>query len=300
VAALAERQHGVVSISQLRSLGLTSGAIEWRLRRRRLQRLYRGVFAVGHGRLSFRGKLWAAVLACGGPQVAALSHRTAAAVWDLLPAPAGPIDVTTLRAGHSTTAIRVHRSRALDAIRQPDGLPVTSVARTLLDLARVLSPHRLDRLCHRSQFLGLLDAAEADALIAEIAHRPGSGRLRIALNRLAITEPQTTRSELEERFLALIAENRLPRPKVNAQAAGHEVDFLWPHHHLIAETDGAAAHLNPLAFEQDRHRDAALLIAGFRVVRFTWAEVIKRPHSVASTMRALLSGARPARTPASP
>jgi Transcriptional regulator, AbiEi antitoxin len=160
VAALAQRQHGVVSTAQLHATGLGRGAIDLRVRRGRLTRLHRGVYAVGHARLTIRGRYWAALLACGGPGRAALSHRTAAAVWDLLPSPAGRYDVTTRRTGKSTPAIRVHRHRleAQDIARQEDGLALTTPTRTLIDLADQLTPHQLTRACHRAEILRLLDA----------------------------------------------------------------------------------------------------------------------------------------------
>jgi very-short-patch-repair endonuclease len=291
VAGLAQRQHGVVSMAQLRALGLERGAIEWRLRRGRLHRVHRGVYAVGHRRLAVRGRLWAAVLACGGIDVAALSHRTAAAVWDLGPHPAGKLDVTSLHRSTSTSALRVHRGDTLDplndVVRQPDGLPVTTVARTLADLAQILTPHQLERACHRAEVTRALDAAAIEAMLDRLSGRR-SKSLRQALASLAAADPDVTRSELEERFLALVADAGLSRPRVNAIVAGHEVDFLWPAARLIAETDGHAAHLTPTAFDEDRRRDAALQVAGFRVVRFTWRQVSRHPGGVAETLSALL------------
>jgi hypothetical protein len=290
MVALARRQHGVVSMMQLRALGIDRGAVDWRVRRGRLHRLHRGVYAVGHARLTFRGTLWAAVLACGGVDAAVLSHRTAATVWDLSPPP-GRLDVTSLRRSTSTRRLRVHRGDTLDplndVVRQPDGLPVTTVARTLADLAQVLTPHQLQRACHRAEVLRTLDAHAVEHQLDRLPGRR-SRSLRQALATLAVADPDITRSALEERFLALIAKSGLPRPEVNATVAGHEVDFLWRRARLIAETDGAAAHLTPSAFEEDRRRDAALLLAGYRVVRFTWRQITKDPSSIAETLSALL------------
>src|SRR5439155_13938277 len=138
-----------------------------------------------------------------------LSHRTAAAVWDLLPPPAGKVDVTILGEAKSTTAVRVHRSRTLeplnDVVRQPDGLPVTTVARTLVDLAQVLTPHQLERICHRAEVLRCLDADELHRRLSNGRWR-GARSLRSALATLARADPEITRSELEERFLALVAD----------------------------------------------------------------------------------------------
>ena len=293
VAALAARQHGVVSTAQLRACGLGEGAIRLRVRRRRLLPLHRGVYAVGHARLTQRGRLWAALLACGGAHVAVISHRAAAAVWELAPPPAGPIDVTTLRASRSVAGIRVHRTSSLhpqDVHRSHDGLTVTTVARTLLDLAAILPPTRLERACHQAEIQRCLDATAIADVLVRAGTSPGTRRLRDAIETLAATGPEPTRSELEIRFLSLIAHFGLPRPRTNATVAGLEVDFLWPGHGLVAETDGAATHLTATAFETDRRRDAILQVAGLRVVRFTWRQLDERPHTVAQTLRALLGG----------
>ena len=233
------------------------------------------------------GCLWAAVLAGGGPGAAVVSHRSAGAEWELLQAPGGAVDVTTLRRSASAPKIRVHRSRTLDAlddIVDRDGLPVTSPTRTLRDLAEVLSPHRLERVCHRAEHLRKLDAA------ALLTPSPGrrSRALTHATEGLTLRAPDITRSELEERFLALVAEYGLPRPQVNARVSGYEVDFLWPGARLIAGTDGRATHLTPTAFESDRRRDAVLQVAGYRVVRFTYAQVLREPGRVIDVLPSLL------------
>jgi very-short-patch-repair endonuclease len=291
IAALAERQHGVVSSAQLRAADVRQGAIELRVRRGRLHHVHRGVYAVGHSRLTQRGRLWAAVLACGGVDAAVLSHRAAAGAWDLSPLPSGRLDVTTMRRSTSTAKLRVHKGQTLDplndVVRQPDGLPVSSVARTLVDLAGVLTAQQLERSCHRAEVLRLLDAAQVERVLASRRSR-GARNLRAALATLAPAAPDITRSELEERFLALVADAGLPRPRVNAVVADHEVDFLWRRQRLVVETDGAATHLTSTAFEEDRRRDAALQVAGFRVVRFTWRQITEDPRAVAATLRALL------------
>jgi predicted transcriptional regulator of viral defense system len=135
VGKVAARQGGVISAAQLHAAGLGRGAVHARVLAGRLLRIHRGVYAVGHAQLTALGWRWAAVLACGGPGLAVLSHRTAAAVWDLLPSPA-KFDVTTLRAAHATPTIRVHRSRTLAPrdVTEKAGLPLTTVARTLVDL----------------------------------------------------------------------------------------------------------------------------------------------------------------------
>ncbi len=167
------------------------------------------------------------------------------------------------------------------------GLPLTTVTRTLLDLADVLSPHALERALHRAEVLRLLDAGR---LTARLDAAPGrrTRALRAALARLATADPDITRSALEERFLALVARARLPRPRLNARVAGFEVDALWAQQRLVVELDGAAVHLTPRAFEEDRARDVALQVAGLRVARFTWRQVADGPEAVARALRALL------------
>ena len=171
-----------------------------------------------------------------------------------------------------------------------DGLVRTSVTRTLVDLADVLSPERLRRACRRAELLRLLDAGALRAAFERLPGRRTRG-LRAALGELALHEAALTRSELEERLLELAAAAELPRPAVNAMVETFEVDFLWRAQRLVVETDGAAAHLTPSAFERDRRRDAALQVAGYRVARFTWAQVTREPDAVSATLRALL-GAR--------
>lgn len=291
VGALAARQHGVVSTAQLHAAGLGRGAIHLRVRNRRLIRLHRGVYAFGHARLTARGRLWAAVLACGGEHAAVVSHRSAAALWEIGPAPSSMVEVTTLRGSRSARGVRVHESVTLhpqDVHRAHDGLPITKVARTLLDLTAVLSPTRLERACHRAVITRCLDVAAVAAVLDRAGASPGTRRLRDSIDLLATTGPEVTRSEMEVRFLSLIAQFGLARPRTNATIAGLEVDFLWPDHGLVAETDGAATHLTRTAFEHDRRRDAALQVAGLRVVRFTWRELTERPGVVAQTLRALL------------
>ena len=284
VAELARRQHGVVSVAQLRALGFTRDAVRRAAESGRLHRVHRGVYAVGHKRIGARGRLWAAVLACGGPERAVLSHQSAASVWDLMPQPS-VIDVITLGAARSLPGIRVHRAK-IGERAEVEGLPLTSPMRTLLDLATVLTEHRLERVCHRAEQLRLID-------VAKMPERGrGVARLRRAIESVERTGPQITRSELEERFLSLVAEAGLPKPRTNARVLGYEVDFLWPDHRLIVETDGVATHFTLAAFENDRARDAKLLSAGYRVIRFTWRQVVEEPRRVVRTLRELLSGAR--------
>jgi very-short-patch-repair endonuclease len=286
---VAARQGGVVSLAQLLEVGLGEGAIRHRVRLGRLVRVHRGVYAVGHAQLTALGWRWAAVLAYGGPGRAALSHRSAAVVWDLLPSPA-KFDVTTLGAAHGTAAIRVHRcALTADDLTTIDRLPLTTVARTLVDLTATLAPHQTERVVQRAEHLRLLDTRSLDAQLARAQGRR-TKPLRAAVERLQVREPDITRTELEERFLALVLAAQLPRPEVNAMVGEDEVDFLWRAQKLIVETDGRATHLTPEAFEEDRRRDAVHSMLGLRTLRFTWRQVVYEPRFVAKAIATALAG----------
>jgi hypothetical protein len=288
VGAVASRQHGVVSYQQLLDLGLRPDAIQWRLGKGQLLRLHKGVYAVGHLPLTAHGRWRAAVLACPG---GVLSHRSAAGLWQLRPS-TGPGEVTVRTSGRrSPHGILAHVSRSLPADERTrrDGIPVTTVARTLLDLAGVLSPRDLERALEKGQRLHLLSARSVERLIERTNGRRGAGRLAalLAEDRAAMT---ITRSELEARFLSLCRHAGLPTPLVNVHVVGFEVDALWPAERLVVELDGYAYHRTRTAFERDRARDAALLLAGYRVVRITSRMLEKQPRAVAEMVRSLLAG----------
>jgi len=272
LAKCATEQGGVVSTAQLRAAGLRPGAVKHQVARGRLHRVHRGVYAVGHTALGWRGHAHAAVLATNG----ALSHLSAAAVWDLAPIPTGAIHVVTLGASRSMPGIRVYRRTAETTTH--DGLPVTTPTQTLLHLALTASEQRLRALCRQAEIRRLHVDPPPGAR--------GAARLRAALPE---ADPALTRSELEERFLKLLADAGMPRPRVNARVAGHEVDFHWPDARLVVETDGARTHLTRTAFQHDRTRDADLQAAGHRVVRFTHADVVARPGRLLQVLDSVLA-----------
>jgi very-short-patch-repair endonuclease len=221
----------------------------------------------------------AAVLALGDNAV--LSHATAAAAWDLRPRGSGAVHVTVpSTAGRKRRAgIRLHRSRTL-----PPGetttvraIPVTTPARTIVDLARTLKGRPLEHV---------LDIAEQRRLIdfAELHNRPIPTSLQAVLSRYAAGST-VTRSEMEERFIALCDDHGIERPKVNTSIEGQEVDFAWRNAKLIVEVDGYAYHRSPSAFETDRERDVILALAGWQVLRFTWSQLTTRPAWVARAVR---------------
>jgi hypothetical protein len=294
IAKIAARQHGVVSTHQLLDLGLTRSAVNQRVAAGRLHRVHPGAFAVGHPILSREGAYMAAVLACGPG--ALLSHRSAAALWDLRRSERSRIDVTAPgRRRRAIRRIEAHRSRTLvprDAARVKN-IPCTSVARTLVDLAEVVDLRALERACEQAEILNLFNAEALANALARVRGRHGAPKLRAVLGAAAPGET-LTRSELEERFLALCGAAGLPRPEVNAWipfagGEGAEADFLWRGRGLIVETDGHATHGTRRAFERDRRRDQRLALAGYRVIRFTWRQVARDPGEVAQTVRQLLA-----------
>jgi Protein of unknown function (DUF559) len=243
--------------------------------------VYRGVYAVGHRALRTEGRRLAAVLACGPRAV--LSHRTAAAHWGLLATDQVRIDVTAPRSRDGLPGIRLHTSRSLDEkdTTNHEGIPITSVARTLLDLAATARSDRLERALAQAERLELYDhRAIADVIARSNGHR-GTG----ALARATALEPKLTRSELESRFLTLVRKAGLPEPEANSSldAPDHphlEVDFYWPAHRLVVETDGWDTHKTKAAFRSDRRKDAALTSVGYRVMRFTYDDVVYDPDTV--------------------
>lgn len=286
LAALARRQHGVVSRGQLLALGLGRGAIDSRLRSGRLHGIHRGVYAVGHASLSRRGIYLAAVLAYG--EGAVLSHLSAAALWKLIDPMPFPVDVTSQHGHAGRRGIRLHRGVVPAEERTARyGIPVTSVTRTLLDVAEIDSAGALRRAFEEADRRDLL---RRDAL--EKTCRRGEGRHGLAAIRPLTRETRSgfTRSALEDMFVALCRRHRLPTPAINARLFGFEVDALWERQRLVAELDGFAFHSHRAAFERDRTRDAALQAAGYRVVRFTYRRLEKEPDAVAGQLRALLGG----------
>ena len=303
VAELAGSQHGVVTAAQLVDLGLGERAVRARSEAGKLHRVRRGVYAVGHPLLTPKSRMMSAVLACGAG--AFISHRSAGALWGIGPAGHTAIDVSSpRRSGRGHDGIAVHRASEDDAgdLVEVDGIPCASVARTLLGLASVVGRPAFERAVGRAETLGLLDRREVEAVVAGSGGRPGVRLIRSLLSELR-PEPAFTRSELERRFLALCRRRRLPRPAANLWVAladgGMEVDFLWAAPRLVAELDGHRAHGTRRAFERDRRRDQLLAAAGYRVVRFTWRQVVERPHEVTETLRSLLDpGDHPAASPA--
>jgi very-short-patch-repair endonuclease len=287
LADLAARQHGVVATTQLRDLGYSYHAIHTRVASGRLHRLMRGVYAAGHTRISLRARWMAAVLACGPGAV--LSHRAAATLWELRATPSGPIDVTA-PSRHNIPGIRCHWVRSLhaDDVTVIDGIPVTSLSRTLLDLAEILGPQQLRTSIEAAQRRDLLSIDALDAVIARNPGRHGLKPLRKALGELRDEAPWT-QSELERGFLELIRAAGLPEPQTNVVVDGFVVDFFWPEHNLIVEVDGYRYHRTRRSFEDDRRRDAKHTVAGRRAVRVTRDRIVRGYRELLAELVRLLS-----------
>jgi hypothetical protein len=289
VAEVAGRQHGVITHQQLLEVGFSRAGIQRRLRAGRLHRLHRGIYAVGHKALPKLGRLMAAVLACGPD--ALLSHHSSSGLWALRMTRRRLIDVTALRRNHAgRSGISVH---LVDEIHPDDravvhGIPVTSVARTLLDLAGVVNKEALARAIEQAERLQLFDLRAIDAVIARSQGRRGVRALRRALVDYR-EPPHLTRSELERRFLDLCRDAGFPLPAMNVWVAGQEVDVMWEEERLAVELDGRSFHQTRAAFERDRLRDAALQLAGYRVLRVTRRRLETEPAAVVAAIRALLA-----------
>jgi hypothetical protein len=235
----------------------------------------------------------AAVLACGAGAV--LSHRSAAQVHGLLRMTQTRVEVTIPRpVGRRHPGIRIHRStRLVEADRAAiRGIPVTSLARTLLDVASVSGGRLLERACDQAAILGVLDMSDVRELLARSKGRRGVRRLRAVLGPGRVGE-NVPRSELERRFLGLCLRDGLPHPELNVwlpiEGEEMQVDFLWREQGVIVEVDGWATHGTRLAFQRDRRRDRQLALDGWRVVRFTWDDVTGDSVAVTTTLRHLLA-----------
>jgi very-short-patch-repair endonuclease len=270
VGELAGRQHGVVTTAQMLEAGLTGQGIRRRVEAGRLYPLYRGVYAVGHRALTPRSRLIAAVYACGPGALA--SHRAAGALHGLVNS--GRIEVTAARGCKPKPGITVHRARAIhDQDRTViAAVPVTTVARTLVDLADVLSDERLAKAVHQAEILRVFDLKALEQAQQRSGARPGRHRLNRVLTAYR-PEPQFLRSDAERKLKRLCADHSLPEPQFNVWVAGYELDVYWPEARLALEIDGAETHDTTYAFHSDRRRDRALAAQGIQVNRVTWPDL---------------------------
>ena len=282
MASFAAQRHGVVTRSQLNALGLDDRAIARRVKAGRLHRLHRGVYAEGHSRLTLHGRFLAAVLS--GGEGAVLSHLSAAVLWNLLPERGPRIDVTVPGgARKGGRLVIVHRSPLpANEVTSANSIPVTTPARTVLDVAAVVSRRELERAMDEAAYLRL----DLGGLRPRRGRRGSANLTRVRTEHRAGTT--RTRSEIEERMLALCRRCGFPAPLVNAMIEGYLVDFAWPEQRLIAETDGWQAHRTRSAFEADRRRDGDLVTAGWRSLRITWKRLTSESEAVAVQLGQLL------------
>jgi very-short-patch-repair endonuclease len=296
----------VVTRGQLLDAGIPSTTIEDRISRGQLVPLHRGVYAVGHTHLRTEGHWLAAVLAVGTQ--AALSHRDAAALHGLRPSNRPRIEVSTTQERKPTAKIDVYGRRLLDAsdVEAKDGIRVTTVARTLVDLAEVLAHQALVKVLGETERQRKLDTKGIEQAIGRLRGRrgPATAKLRAALAELAAHGTTLTRSRLEDSFLSLLDAHDLPRPATNAHVAGYEWDAVWRADRVAVELDGWDAHKTRRAFQHDRTKANTLTAGGWTVLRFTHADVLQRRQMVARLLRNALSqaaeSAQPPRAAARP
>jgi very-short-patch-repair endonuclease len=292
IRTLAGHQHGIVARRQLLALGLGEDAIDHRLGSRRLIRLERGVYALGHAELRREAGALAVVLAAGDGAV--LSHRSAAGLWGVRPWSGSFTEVTAPGRGgvRRRPGRLVHRSAELmpGETTVERGVPTTTVARTLLDLAAVVPAHHLRRAVERAEQAELFDLAAVRQALDDHPGRPGRRALTALLADFRTHGDVRTRSDLEAMVLQLCLDHGLPRPEVNRYDGIRESDFRWPRQRLVVEVDSWTFHgRTRAAFDGDRARDRSLLREGWRVARFTDRQILSDPTGLAAELAALLA-----------
>jgi hypothetical protein len=291
LAEIAGRQHGVVARRQVEALGYPGSSIDRLVRIGRLHRLHPGVYAVGHRAITQWGRWMAAVLASGDG--AALSHRSATALWGIWGSGAGEIHVTVPRKTRSSAAIRRHFAvLPPDEIGIKDGIQVTSAARAVLDLAADRGEAPTESALREMEYLGIYGPLSLPALLERHPHHKGTEIVRTCLARLADDPGGRIRSTLEETFLPFLDAQNIPRPRLNPfislDTDRFQVDCLWPDARLIGELDGFSSHGTKRAFRKDRRRDRRLGAHGFRVVRITCDQLLTEPNEIAADLLALI------------
>jgi very-short-patch-repair endonuclease len=290
IAQIARLQRGRVARRQLVAAGIGYSSIAWMVERHRLHPELPGVYAVGHAATAEWCRETAALLAVRDG--ASLSHLTAAGLWRLCPAD-GLIHVTVAGgASASPPGVHVHRSRCLTArdLRFHKGLPVTSPARALLDIAPLVTDRELELAFDRGVVDRVIRTADVAAVLSRAGGHPGRGRLS-SLMADGTAGTTMTRSEAEERMLALVRAAELPPPEVNARVHGYEVDFLWREVGFAVEVDGFRFHSPRTAFERDRRKDRHLRRAGIDVMRVTWRQLEAEPYALVARIAEALARA---------
>jgi very-short-patch-repair endonuclease len=284
VQARAGGQHGIVKRKQVREAGLSRREIERRIGAGWLVRQYDGVYAVGHTALTYHSHLIAAVYACGDEGLA--SHRAGGKLWGILRG-SQPIEVTAPRSREPKKGFILHRSRLIHPEDRAliDNIPVTSLARTLVDLADVLPEERLANAVNEAEMKGLFDLRQVERVLERLPGRKGRHKLNRVLAAYRPVQP-FFRSRNERFVHGLCREHGLPTPRVNTWVHSQEVDFYWPEAGLALEFDGGAVHRTTKAFYEDRERDRALAAKGIHVVRATDRD---NPAALAKELKTILS-----------
>jgi very-short-patch-repair endonuclease len=292
IAQLARKQYGVVAGWQLEELGLGEQVARKRKGVGRFYRIHQGVYAFGYPVLGRNGRMMAAVLACG--RGAVLSHRSAAFLHEILDDGRNRVDVIAPnRRGRAPKGIAAHRDGTLTLADRVviDGIPCTSLARTLLDLAATQSPSTLAFAVNQAEVEEIFDLNEVTELLKRSRGRRGVARLRLAIE-LHDPDEQEARRELEKKLLRLFKRGGF-QPEVNAHLVVDGIsmmpDFLWRDARLIVEADSRRVHGTAVAFERDRLRDQRLTASGWTVIRCTWHQVTEEPERLIQTLRILLS-----------
>ena len=286
-------QFGPIAHRQLVALGIGAEQIKSLVRRGRLHVIYSGVYSLGHRHLDRNGRLMAAALACGPGAI--LSHRTAGFLWGLV-AFRNPIDLTAPTHVRSRPGFVACRSRTLTAAdcTTRNRLPVTTLARTLVDLASVLDVQRLRGAYEEADRLHHLSLSELLGQCERNPGRRGVGHLRRWA--LEAAAPPPGKTELERLVVSVCDEHGLPRPETNVTVEGYEADALWPRSKVIVEADSFEFHRSRSAFERDRRRDVQHRLAGYTVVRLTHRRLTEEPETVAAELGLLLAGPPPVPT----
>jgi very-short-patch-repair endonuclease/predicted transcriptional regulator of viral defense system len=280
IEGLAASQHGVVTRAQVVAAGVPVHVLEYRVKSGRLHRIHRAVYRVGPAVSPWEREA-AAVLACGDGAV--LSDRTAGVLWNIVRYPSGDVFVhVSVQCGQRRIGpdVRAHRIERLEPDERTvlHGLPITTPARTILDLARTADAAELEQAIAMAEREGLATREEFGRLMDRYPRRPGTAAVRELLAR--DSGVVLTRSEAEALMVALFRKAGLRMPEVNVKLRGFEVDFVWRAEKLVVEVDGAAFHTSTRSFESDRRRDAMLAAAGFRVIRVTWRQLVEEPEAV--------------------
>jgi hypothetical protein len=280
LAELARRSHGVVTRAQLLRAGITGDEITHRLSLGALLREHRGVYRVGHRAPSVEARYLAAVWACGDGAV--LSGRAAAHLWGILKGVAPPPEVTA-PSEHRIEGVTTHRARSIDRTTHR-GIPITTVPRTLVDLAAHLSLDALARACHEAGVLYDTTPRQVEAVLARRPRAKGAKRLR------AVTsgDVHVTLSQLERAFKKRLKEAGLPLPETNRPAHGRRVDCRWPDRRLTVELDSYRYHHSRHAWEQDRRREREARARGDEFRRYTYGDVVESPRLMLAELRVLL------------